>query len=86
MDWKAFRDKILIEPISAEQTIGGLYIPDTSSTLKKGIVITVGEGDGSPMTVKEGETVLFDIEGSTPITLDSKQYRLIRERDVWMIK
>ena len=86
MDWKAFKDKLLIKPISSEQSFGGLFIPDTSSTLKKGIVITAGEGDTEPMSVKEGEIVLYETTGATPINLDSKQYLLIRERDVWMVK
>jgi chaperonin GroES len=86
MTWKAFKNKILIEPISADQTVGGLFIPDTSSTLKKGLVISAGEGDTEPMAVKEGEIVLYEKDSATPITLDDKQYVLIRENDVWMRK
>lgn len=86
MEWKAFKDKLLIEPISSEHSFGGLFIPDTSSSLKKGIVISAGEGDTEPMSVKEGETVLYDKDCITPVTIEDKQYVLIRERDIWMLK
>jgi chaperonin GroES len=87
MQWQSFRDKILIKPISSEQSFGGIFIPDTSTNKKKGIVVNVGEGKpGSPMTVKVGDTVLFDQDDSTPITLEEEQYLILREENVWMKK
>jgi chaperonin GroES len=85
--WQSFRDKILIKPVSAEQSFGGIFIPDTSSNKKQGIVINVGEGKpGVPMAVKVGETVLFDIEDATPITLEEEDYLILKEENVWMKK
>ena len=47
MDFKPLFDRILVEPLTAEQTVGGLYIPDSSTNLKKGIVQSAGEGKTS---------------------------------------
>lgn len=86
MDFKPLFDKILVKPISAEETIGGLLIPDTSTNLKKGIVVAVGEGkDGSPMTVQVNQTILFKYDDGTPIVLEGEQYLILRENDVWLI-
>ena len=87
MDFKPLFDRILVEPLTAEQTVGGLYIPDSSTNLKKGIVVAVGEGlPGRPMAVSAGQEVLFDKEDGTQITLEGKQYLIMKENVVWMGK
>jgi chaperonin GroES len=86
IDFKPLFDRILIRPISSEETISGIIIPDSSSNLKKGIVIAVGEGkDGNAMTVSVDQTVMYKGDG-TPITLDGEQYLILKEQDVWMVK
>lgn len=87
MDFKPLFDRILVEPLTAEETVGGLYIPDSSTNLKKGIAVAVGEGlPGAPMTVSVGQEVFFDKEEGRPIPLEGKQYLLMKERAVWMVK
>lgn len=75
-------DRILVEPITAEETIGGLYIPDTSTNLKKGIVIAAGDCK----SVKEGMEILYEKRDATPLTMDGIQYVVMKENVVWMIK
>ncbi len=82
--WKCFQDKILIQPISAEETFSGLYIPDTSTNLKKGKVIAAGPGKERPMEVEAGQTVLYKQDQATQLTLDGGQYVICIERDVWI--
>lgn len=78
-------DRILIKPISSEQNFGGLIIPDSSSNLKKGIAVSVGGGkNGMPMTVEQGQTVLFRPDDATPITLDGEQYLILTEGNTWL--
>lgn len=85
MDYKPLFDKILITTISSEQSFGGLIIPDTSTTLKKGIVISVGNGKpGKPMTVKEGQVVFFEQSDTTPFLFEGVQYYILNETSVWI--
>ena len=86
MDYKPLFDKILITTISSEQSFGGLIIPDTSTTLKKGIVISVGEGKpGKPMTVKVGQIIFFEQSDTTPFLFEGQQYHILSETSVWML-
>lgn len=84
MDWKAFKDKILVRPISSEETVGGIIL---QSNKKKGIAVSVGQGtEDEPMAVTEGQNLIYDAGDGVPITLEGEQYVILRERDVWMIK
>jgi len=59
---KPLADRVLIEPVAAEQTTAsGIIIPDTAKEKpQKGKVIAVGNGKADePMTVKVGDTVLY---------------------------
>ena len=86
MDYKPLFDKLLIKPISSEQNVGGIIIPDTSTSLKQGIVIAAGDGrPGEPMSVKVNQKVLFKKDGAEPVTLDGQPFILLSERDIWMI-
>ncbi len=86
MDYKPLFDKILITTISSEQNFGGLIIPDSSTTLKKGIVISAGDGKvGKPMTVKVGQTVFFEQSDTTPFLFEGVQYYILSETSVWMV-
>jgi chaperonin GroES len=87
MEYKPLFDRILVKPVTAEQTVGGLYIPDSSNNLKKGIVVAAGEGlAGKPMAISEGQEVLFSKEDGTPVTLEGQQYLVMKENAVWMVK
>lgn len=76
-------DRLLVKPISSEQTFSGIIIPDTSSNLKKGVVVAVGEGRNNiPMSVKENQTVFFKRDAGIPLTLEGESYLLMEERDI----
>ena len=87
---KPLNDKILLKIEEVKYTTeGGLYIPDTArDEASEGTVISVGEGvtlqDGSirPLTVKEGDRLLFLPNSGIPIKLEGEDYRLIAIRDV----
>ena len=84
--FKPNEDRILVEAAEAEtKTAAGLYIPDTSKEKpQKGKVVAVGEGlKDKPVTVKVGETILYGKYSGTEITIDGKEYLIMRNSDVF---
>ena len=85
---KPLADRVLVEPAAAEEkTASGLYIPDTAKEKpQRGIVVAAGEGKkDEPMTVKAGDTVLYGKYAGTEITVDGKDYLIMRESDILAI-
>ncbi len=85
---KPLADRVLIEPAPAEQkTASGIIIPDTAKEKPlKGKVIAVGNGKkDEPMTVKVGDTVIYGQYSGTEIKLDSNNYLLMKESDIYGI-
>ncbi len=81
-------DRVLVEPAAAEEkTAGGIIIPDTAKEKpQKGKIIAVGTGKkDEPMTVKVGNKVLYGKYGGTEITLEGKEYLIMRESDIYAI-
>lgn len=81
-------DRVLVEPAAAEEkTASGIIIPDTAKEKpQKGKVIAVGTGKkGEPLTVKKGDTVLYGKYSGTEITLEGKDYLIMREADIFAI-
>jgi chaperonin GroES len=85
---KPLADRVLVEAAPAEEkTAGGLIIPDTAKEKpQKGKVIAVGTGKkDEPLTVKTGDTVLYGKYSGTEITVDGKEYLIMRESDIYAI-
>lgn len=85
---KPLADRVLVEPLAAEQkTAGGIIIPDTAKEKpQKGTVVAVGEGKKEePMTVKVGDTVLYGKYAGTEINVEGKDYLIMRESDIFAI-
>ena len=85
---KPLADRVLVEPAAAElKTAGGIIIPDTAKEKpQKGIVVAVGNGKkDEPITVKEGDTVLYGKYAGTEINLAGKDYLIMRESDILAI-
>jgi len=81
-------DRVLVEPAPAEEkTASGLIIPDTAKEKpQKGTVIAVGKGTkDEPMTVKEGDVVLYGKYAGTEIKIDGKDYLIMRESDIYAV-
>ena len=85
---KPIADRVVVEPALAEvKTAGGIIIPDTAKEKpQKGTIVAVGLGKkDEPMTVKEGDTVLYGKYAGTEITIDGKEYLIMRESDIYAI-
>lgn len=90
---KPLADRILVEPIEAEETTAsGIVLPDTAKEKpQQGKVIAVGagrvkdNGERLPMSVKEGQTVLFARYAGTEVKLDGTKYLIMSENEVLAI-
>lgn len=85
---KPIGDKVLIEPKAPEtQTASGIIIPENAQSKSQvGTVISVGNGKKDfPMTVKEGDVVLYRKYAGTEIKHENKDYLLMLEDEILAI-
>jgi chaperonin GroES len=88
MKVKPLSDRVLIAPKAAEEkTAGGLIIPDTAKEKPlEGKVVAVGPGTSEvKMEVKAGDQVLYGKYAGTEITVEGKQYIIMRQSDILAI-
>jgi len=81
-------DRVLIKPSAAEnKTNSGIIIPDTAQEKpQRGVIIQCGPGKvGEPISVFEGEEVLYAKHAGTKITHDGVDYLIMREADLWSV-
>jgi chaperonin GroES len=87
---RPLRDRVLLRRIEeAETRIGGIVIPDTAKEKpQEANVIAIGsgritdEGKTIPLDVKLGDQVLVGKYAGTEITLDGKEYLIVREDEI----
>jgi chaperonin GroES len=90
---KPLGDHLVVKVTEAEEkTKSGILLPDTAQEKpQKGKVVAVGPGrilDNGQLAkpeVSKGDTVLFSKFGGTEITIDRKEYVVLRESDVLAI-
>ena len=90
MKFRPLADWVVLEKIEQpDTTLGGIYIPQTAKKEStQGRVVAVGEGrrrtDGqiTPMSVKMGDTVLFNRYGVTEFKQGNEVLFLVREEDI----
>ena len=83
-------DRVVIEPVEAEEkTQGGIVLPDTAKEKPmKGKVVAVGEGKmlesgkRAELLVKKGDKVIYGKYAGTEVTVDGKEYLVMRESDI----
>ena len=86
VNFKPLADRVLIEPAAAEETTAsGIIIPDSAKEKpQRGVVVAVGPGKkDDPTTVKVGETVLYGKFSGTDLSIDGKDYMIMREADIF---
>jgi chaperonin GroES len=85
---KPLADRVVIEPAQAEtKTSSGIIIPDTAKEKpQRGTIVAAGPGKkDEPVTVKVGDVVLYGKYAGTEITIDGKDYLIMKESDVLAI-
>ena len=90
MSLRPLHDRILVQRLEAEDTVkGGLIIPDTAKEKpQEGIIRAVGNGkildngERMEMTVKAGDRILFGKYSGSEVTINEKEFMIMREDDV----
>ncbi|MFM2206594.1 MAG: hypothetical protein RL213_569 [Bacteroidota bacterium] len=85
---KPLADRVLVEAAPAEEkTAGGIIIPDTAKEKpQRGRIVAIGTGKkDEPLTVKVGDSVLYGKYAGTEITIDGKEYLIMRESDIFAV-
>ncbi len=90
MKFRPLHDRVLIERVGeAEKTTSGIIIPDAArEKQQKGKIIAVGKGrvnekgEVLKLDVKEGDTVLFEKYGGEDVTIDNKEYVILKEESI----
>lgn len=93
MNIKPLSDRVVIEPLEAEdKTSGGIYLPDTAKEKPQmGKVIAVGPGKISDagqlikMEVKVNDKILYGKYSGTDVSFEGKDYLIMRESDILAI-
>ena len=84
-NFRPLHDRVVVRRVeSEEKTAGGIIIPDTAKEKpQRGTVVAVGAGKkDEPMTVSVGDTVLYGKYSGTELTLEDKDYMIMRESDI----
>jgi len=85
---KPLGDRVIVEPAAAEEkTASGIIIPDTAKEKpQQGLVVAAGKGlPDEPLTVKEGDTVLYGKYSGTEVNINDKTYLMMKESDIFGI-
>ncbi len=90
MNLKPLDDRVVVEPLSAEEkTAGGIVLPDAAKEKpQRGKVLAVGpgrlldSGERCPIAIAIGDEVLFAKYGGTEIEVDKKEVKILRESDI----
>ncbi len=85
MNLKPLADRVLIAPTAAEEvTMAGIIIPDSAKEKPlKGKVLAVGNGTkDEEMVLKAGDEVLYGKYAGTEITVDGKNYLIMKKSDI----
>ena len=84
MNIKPLADRVLISPAPAEETVGGIIIPDTAKEKPlRGKVVAIGNGTkDEEMILKIDDVVLYGKYAGTELELEGEKYLMMRQSDV----
>jgi len=90
MKLRPLQDRVIVQRLEEEEkTKGGIIIPDTAKEKpQEGKVISVGKGKLNdvgklvPMSVREGDKILFGKYSGTEVKLNGNEYLIMREDDI----
>lgn len=82
---------IVVDPIPVETTTkSGLILAQAADAPRvkpdKGLVIQVGPGEiNNPMTLKDGDKILFRTGAGQDASVEGQEYLILRESDVFTV-
>ncbi len=93
MQVKPLADRVIVKPVEEQEVKkGGIIIPDTAKEKPmEGEVIEVGPGrtteEGKKVTleVKKGDRILYGKYSGTEVSIEGKEYLIMRESDIFAI-
>ena len=93
MNVTPLHDRVLLKRLeSEEKSAGGIIIPDTAKEKpQEGRIIAVGpgklrdNGERQPMSVKEGDRVLFGKSAGTDGNVGGEEHVLLREDEIFAV-
>jgi chaperonin GroES len=83
-------DRVVVEPIEAEEkTAGGIVLPDSAKEKpQRGTVVAVGpgrlldSGQRGELSVHVGDQVIYGKYGGTDIEINGEEVKILREADI----
>jgi chaperonin GroES len=83
-------DRVVVEPVEAEQTTaGGIVLPDSAKEKpQRGKVLAVGpgrmldSGQRGELSVSVGDEVIYGKYGGTDIEINGDDVKILRESDI----
>ena len=83
-------DRVVVEPMSAEETTaGGIVLPDSAQEKpQRGTVIAVGpgklldSGERGELSVTVGDEVIYGKYGGSELEVDGHEVKILRESDI----
>ncbi|GBQ85748.1 molecular chaperone GroES [Gluconacetobacter johannae DSM 13595] len=89
--FRPLHDRVVLRRTSpAEKTAGGIIIPDTAQEKPvEAVVVAVGpgardaQGQIAPLTVREGDRVLFGKWSGTEVKVAGEDLLIVRESDLF---
>lgn len=93
MKLRPLHDRVIVRRIEEEQkTSGGIVIPDSAAEKPiRGEIVAVGpgkaldNGETRPLSIKEGDRVLFGKYAGTEVKLDGEEVLVMREDDIMAV-
>ncbi|MEO9870469.1 co-chaperone GroES [Ekhidna sp.] len=88
VNFKPLADRVLVEPAAAEEkTASGIIIPDTAKEKpQRGQIVAIGTGKkDEPINVKVGDQVLYGKYSGTEVTIEGKEFLIMKEADIYGI-
>ena len=90
LNLKPLDDRIVVEPLAAEEmTAGGIVLPDSAKEKpQRGTVLAVGigrlldNGKRGEMNVAVGDEVIYGKYSGSDIEIDGREIKILRETDV----
>ena len=90
MKVRPLNDRVLVKRVAEKsKTAGGLFIPDSAKEKPaRGVVVAAGpgplrdNGERTPLSVKDGDQVLFGKYAGTEVKFDGEEHIILREEEI----
>ncbi|WP_125579808.1 co-chaperone GroES [Lacticaseibacillus suibinensis] len=90
---KPLGDRVIVKVVEdEEETVGGIVLANNAKQKpQQGKIVAVGEGGVTPegkrlpLSVKEGDTILYDKYAGSEVKYDGDDYLVLHEKDIMAI-